>query len=91
MHGQPIELTALAHGEIADVNHFLNLSQTFLIAFAHLVRDKGTEALLFFTEGVAVLTNHLAALWRGPFAPFYESGASCGHDALIVIGVCRAE
>ena len=37
MHREAVQLAGKANGEIADVNHFLHLSEAFLEALAHLV------------------------------------------------------
>ena len=86
VHGQPVELTRLTDGEVADVDHFLDLTQTFLVAFAHLVRDEGAQAFLFGTQRVAVLAHDFTALWRGPLAPFHERSRSSVHDLRVVVG-----
>ena len=70
MHREAVELTALTDGEIADVDHFLNLTKALLVALSHFVRDEGAEAVLLGTQGVAVLADDFTALGGGPLAPF---------------------
>ena len=86
VHGEAIQLAALAHSEIADVDHLLHLTKPFLVALAHFIGHKGAKALFFGTEGVAVLANHFAALRGGPFAPFHKGVGSSGHHALVIVG-----
>ena len=91
VHGQAVELTALAHREVADVNHLLNLAQSFLVALAHFVGHEGAEAFFFGPKGIAILTNNLSALGSGPFAPLDEGFCGGVHDALVIVRRCRAE
>ena len=85
VHGEAIKLTALAHREVADVDHFLNLAETFLVALAHFVRHQRPQAFFLRPKGVSVLTNDLTTLGRGPFAPFHKGVCGCSHHTFIVI------
>ena len=41
VHGEAIQLAALAHSEITDVDHLLHLTKSFLVALAHFIGHKG--------------------------------------------------
>ena len=85
MHREAVELTALTDGEIADVDHFLNLTKALLVALSHFVRDEGAEAVFLGTQGVAVLADDLPTLGSGPFAPFDKRFRGSSHHTLVVV------
>ena len=56
-NGQTIELAGQAHGKVADIDHFLNFTQTLLVNLAAFHSHQSAEGLLMFPELVAEHTN----------------------------------
>jgi hypothetical protein len=60
VHGVSVELPGLAHGKVADVDHLLDFTQSFLEGFAHLVGHQGSQWLLISPELMADLADNLS-------------------------------
>src|SRR5690606_42112262 len=62
MHGQAIQLTGEPHGKIADVDHFLHLSPSFLQALSHFERNQCAEPFFLLAELIPYLPDDFAPL-----------------------------
>ena len=74
-HGKSIQLPGQTHGKIADVDHLLHLTQSFLVDLAAFQRDQGTQRLLVPAQLAGEQPYQLAPL-RGRYR------APCGKRPL---------
>ena len=78
--GQPVELARQADGEVANVDHLLDLAQPLLEDLARLEADQPPERLLLLAKHLAEQPHELAAARRRDDAPGEEGvvGAADG-------------
>ena len=81
---QAVELTRQSHGEIADVDHLLDLALTLGFDLAHLERDQRAECLFLLAQLVAELTNDLATMRRRDLSPHEEGSLRTIHDSVVL-------
>src|SRR5690606_23571880 len=84
--GQAVELPAQADGEVADVDHLLDLAEPFGADLPHLQGDELAERLLVRSEQLAEGAHELAALGRGTYAPLLEAGLGSSEGGFLVSG-----
>ncbi len=84
--GQPVELPGEADGEIADVDHLLDLAQALGQDLAGLQRDQLAERRLVRAQLQAEQAHQFAARRGGHLAPFEERGAGCLHGGVNLAG-----
>ena len=72
--GQAIELARQADGEVADVDHLLDLAQALRGDLADLDRDQPAERLLVGAQLLAEQPHELTALRRRDLPPFQKGG-----------------
>ena len=70
--GQAVQLARQADGEVADVDHFLHFTQTFLGDLAGLPGNEFAQVGLVLAQYVAELAHQLATSRRRHFAPGFE-------------------
>ena len=86
VHGQAVELPREADGEVADVDHLLDLALALGADLAHLQRDQGAQGFLELPEGVSELADHLAALGGGKLAPAEEGLLGPPRHPVVLLG-----
>ena len=84
MHGQTVELTRQADGELADVDHFLDFTVAFGLGLAHLQRNQRTQRVLVLAQGVGAQTDRLATARRRRAAPDLECRLRALDDGVVV-------
>src|SRR5690606_18763500 len=85
MHGQAVELARQADGEVADVDHLLDLAVALGLGLAHLQRDQRTQRILVLAQGVGAQAHGLATLRGRGGAPDLEGGLGALDDLLVVL------
>ena len=73
-HRAPVELTRQADGEVADVDHLLDLAEGLGADLAHLDGDEVGEILLVLLQETAEGLHEGPALGGGDRAPLQEGG-----------------
>ena len=84
-NGQTIKLARQAHCEIADVDHFLDLTQAFLGDLARLPGHQLPPVRLVLAQQIAELAHQFATAWRRHLAPGLECMLGTG-DVLLGLG-----
>ena len=84
VHGEPVELTGESYGEIADVDHLLDLAFAFCLDLAGLPGHQRAEVCLARSEGVTELTHVLSADGSGNHPPGREAFLRGAYDCLVV-------
>src|SRR5690606_38919072 len=84
-------LAGKPHRKIADIDHFLYFTPSFLEAFAHLIRYQPTQRVFVFAEGFADLSHHFAAPGCRPVPPLQESLSGGPGHLLILLPVGRGD
>ncbi|MNG06345.1 hypothetical protein D3C84_895750 [compost metagenome] len=69
---QTVQLARQTNSEIADVDHFLNFTQTFLVDFASFDRYQFTKLVFVLTQHFAEHTNQFATTRRRYISPSQE-------------------
>ena len=85
VHRQAVELARQADGEVADVDHLLDLAQPLRVDLPRLERDEAAERLLVRAQLVAEMPDDLAALRRGRHPPGRKRPLGGAHDGLVVL------
>ena len=86
MHGESVELAGQTDGKVTDVNHLLDLAQSFLQALSHFVRHEGSERILVLPQGFAVEADDFSALWCWHVTPGLTGFGRCSNDLFVIIG-----
>jgi len=81
--GQAVKLAGEADGEVADVDHFLDLAKGFLVDFADLESDQFRKCGFALAKFYSKSSHQFAALGSGDETPLQErfmSGLSGAID-----------
>src|SRR5271166_6625282 len=78
--GEPVDLAGETDGEVADVDHLLNLTEPFGDDLACLHRHDGPERLLGGSQFLAEEPHEFAAARSGNIAPGFECSPGAGDD-----------
>ena len=87
--GEPAELARQANGEVANVDHFLDLAEALGEDFAGFERHQLAERRLVRAQLQAEQAHQLAALRRRHIAPLQKRGAGRSHGAVHLTGASR--
>src|SRR5208282_1447552 len=79
--GESAKLPRKANGEVANVNHLLDLAQALGKDLARLKGDKFTQRRLVGAQLLPEQAYKLAPFWRGHGPPFEKRGVRPLHDA----------
>ena len=86
MHGQTVKLPGQANGKIADIDHFLDLTKSFLQGLTHFVAHQGTQRIFDLAKLVANLPYKVTALGRWDTSPLYKCFlGSCNYMFVIAL------
>ena len=85
MHGGSVQQTRLAYGKLADINHFLNFAQAFLINFTHFERYQVAQLFFISSECFPNLVNNQAAFRSRNNPPFLISFLCFGYNMFVII------
>ncbi len=78
VHGLAVQHARLTDGEVADIDHFLDLAVALGLDFAHLHRDQAAERILVVSQRLGNPAHGLATARCRDLAPF-----ACGLDGLL--------
>ena len=81
-HGEAVELAGEADGEVADVDHLLDLAQALPQGLAHLQGHQPGQGLLVPAQLVAEGLHHLAPLGGRHQPPAQPGLVAAGEDGL---------
>src|SRR5210317_1749285 len=84
VHCQTVQLSGQSNRKVADVDHFLHLSQAFLQTFAHFIRDEFTKRIFELSQLLPKLPDNLSALRCRNTSPMRECVLSRFNDPLVV-------
>jgi hypothetical protein len=85
VHAEPVQHPRLAHGEVGDVDHLLDLAVALGLDLAHLERDQRAERVLVLAERVAAQAHGLAAPRRRRVAPLRPGALRVLDHALVLL------
>ena len=83
VHGLAVELARQPDGEVADVDHLLDLAEALGQDLAHLQGDEPAQGVLELAQLVAEVADDLATHGRGDHAPLGEVVGRGLHDLFI--------
>jgi hypothetical protein len=86
VHAQPVELARQADGEVADIDHLLDLTQTLGEDLPHFQRHQPAQRVLELAQLFAQLPYDFAALRRGHHAPGAKRFVCRACHRLVVLG-----
>src|SRR5690554_3188629 len=84
VNSKTVKLARKADGKIADVDHFLNLAQTLLIAFSHFIGNKFSKWFFQSSQFVPKLSYNFPTLWCRFQSPCFKSFGSRLHYLLVI-------
>ena len=87
-NGFTVELPGETDGEVAYVDHFLDLSTRFSRDLANLVDDQFTQWLLIFAQHLGETAYEFASSRRRNDAEYTECILCCPNDRLGLFGGC---
>src|SRR4051794_28219667 len=84
--GEAVKLARQADGEVANVDHLLDLAEPFLEDLPGLEADEPAERLLLLPQDFAEEPHELAAAGRRNIAPGEEGLVGAGHGGGDILG-----
>ena len=81
-HGEAVELPGQAHGEVADVDHLLDLAQALAQGLAHLQGHQLGQGRLVPAQLIAQGLHHLAPLGRRHLLPGRKGAMAARQDGV---------
>src|SRR5690606_14930943 len=89
VHCESIKLPRKTNCEVTDIYHFLDLPESLLIRFTHLVRDKFTTSFFPLAKCLTKLATAFTSTGSRPFAPFYKRFTSLINDRIVSVPTRR--
>jgi hypothetical protein len=90
-HGEAVALAGEAHGEVGDVDGFLDFAPAFLEDLADFEAEEATEGIFVGAEFVADCADDEATLGGGDVAPFEECGVALGDGGVVGGGIIEGD
>ena len=87
VHRAAAKLAGKPRGEVADVDHLLNLTNALRANLPHFQRHQFTERFAKITQTITEIPNQLPPERGRHAAPFQECSLSPGNDHIVLSGI----